>query len=340
MVVHDDMLDGALVRRGRPCWHTLKDVGVFAVSDFILLIHCGYYILQQFSRDLSAYPRLFESIANGVFSTHMGQTMDFVGMGNVNDFSLPLCRKAQTCIVADFLFYTPLSMLFALVGYISMKDPILLWHWTDSKLFSFYRSFQNPESIKHICDEMGHYHQCQNDLLDVFNIDGILHKTGHDIEINKCSWLSCACIERANGAQIQIMIDNYGKNGDENRIYIYQTNDCRSNWANIILLSNFQIPNVLHVSDNCILTWICIKCTKNSRLGNTIRSMNWLVQLLANSPWKKCYIKLTIYYFIEHGPMTSPEALDECAIGLFFYIIPFSIFCKIIQLIIRRVAVK
>lgn len=116
MVIHDDMLDGALVRRGRPCWHTRKDVGVFAVSDYILLIHCGYYILQHFSNDLPAYPRLFESIANGVFSTHMGQTMDFVGMGNVTDFNLPLCRRSQICIVSDFLFYTPLAMMFALVG--------------------------------------------------------------------------------------------------------------------------------------------------------------------------------------------------------------------------------
>lgn len=116
MVVHDDMLDGALVRRGRPCWHTLEDVGVFAVNDYILLIHCGYYILKNHSKDLPAYPRLFESICAGVFSTHMGQTMDFVGMGNVEEFHVPLARRAQICIVSDFLFYTPLSMLFALVG--------------------------------------------------------------------------------------------------------------------------------------------------------------------------------------------------------------------------------
>lgn len=60
---------------------------------------------------------------------------------------------------------------------------------------------------------MGHYHQCQNDLLDVFNIGGILHKTGHDIEINKCSWLSCTCMERANDAQKKILCHNYGKKG-------------------------------------------------------------------------------------------------------------------------------
>lgn len=85
--------------------------------------------------------------------------------------------------------------------------PIILY----LNLFLF--SFENPESIKHICDEMGYYHQSQNDLLDVFNIDGILHKTGHDIEINKCSWLSSMCVKRANEAQKQILFDNYGKKG-------------------------------------------------------------------------------------------------------------------------------
>lgn len=116
MVMHDDMLDGALVRRGRPCWHTLEDVGVYAMNDYILLIHCGYLILKNHSRDLPAYPRLFESICHGVFSTHQGQIMDFVGMGHVKDFNLKLARHAQINIVSDFLFYTPLSMLYALVG--------------------------------------------------------------------------------------------------------------------------------------------------------------------------------------------------------------------------------
>lgn len=60
---------------------------------------------------------------------------------------------------------------------------------------------------------MGHYHQCQNDILDVFNIDGMLLKPGHDIEIGKLSWLSSTCMERANDAQKRIMIDNYGQKG-------------------------------------------------------------------------------------------------------------------------------
>lgn len=116
MVIHDDMLDGALIRRGVPCWHTLSDVGRFAVNDYILLIHSGYFILKNHCKDMACYPRLFEAISDGVFSTHMGQTMDFVGMGNVTDFNLKTCRTAQIAIVADFLFYTPISMLMAISG--------------------------------------------------------------------------------------------------------------------------------------------------------------------------------------------------------------------------------
>lgn len=74
-------------------------------------------------------------------------------------------------------------------------------------------SHNNREAIRLICDEMGHFHQSQNDFLDVFNIDGVLIKTGHDIEIGKCSWLSATCMELANDEQKQIMVENYGKPG-------------------------------------------------------------------------------------------------------------------------------
>lgn len=110
------MVDGGTVRRGRPCWHTLKDVGNFAVSDYILIIHSGYFILKNHSKDLDCYSCLFEYINEGVFSTHMGQAMDFVGLGDVTDFSLEICRKAQIVITSNFLFYTPMSMLMALTG--------------------------------------------------------------------------------------------------------------------------------------------------------------------------------------------------------------------------------
>lgn len=121
MVIHDDMLDGALIRRGVPCWHLLPNVGSYAVNDYILIIHCGYLILKNHCKDMVSYSRLFEAISEGVFSTHMGQTMDFVMTGQVEDFNLEVLRKAQISIVSDFLFYTPLSMLMAIVGYMRLN---------------------------------------------------------------------------------------------------------------------------------------------------------------------------------------------------------------------------
>lgn len=118
VVIHDDMVDGGFVRRKRPCWHTLDDIGMFAVSDYILINHSGYFVLKNHAGNLPCYSRLFEYIAEGVFSTHMGQAMDFVGLGTVFDYSLEIMRKAQIAITANFLFYTPMSMLMALTGYV------------------------------------------------------------------------------------------------------------------------------------------------------------------------------------------------------------------------------
>ncbi|XP_031630491.1 farnesyl pyrophosphate synthase-like [Contarinia nasturtii] len=190
VVIHDDMIDGGLVRRNSRCWHTLDDVGMHAVSDYILVLHSGYFLLKNHCKDLACYSRLFEYISEGVFFTHMGQTMNkfirFDAMADV-DNSLKNMRQVHLTKTGHFLFYTPMSMLMALTGH------------------------NNREFIKHICAEMGYYHQCQNDVLDIFDISGVLQKTTNDIENGECSWLATTCMQRGNDEQKRIMIENYGK---------------------------------------------------------------------------------------------------------------------------------
>lgn len=77
----------------------------------------------------------------------------------------------------------------------------------------------NHESIRQICNEMGYYHQSQNDFLDVFNIGGALNKTSNDIENGSRSWLATNCYYRANPEQKKILVDNYGKRGKTNQSY-------------------------------------------------------------------------------------------------------------------------
>lgn len=115
-VIHDDMIDGAWVRRGVPCWHRLPEVGLFAASDYLLISHFGFLILANHCRDLPCYKELFEYIWEGVIATHTGQAMDHVSLSSVLDFSTEKSRLIQVGCTARFLFYTPLSMLHSLVG--------------------------------------------------------------------------------------------------------------------------------------------------------------------------------------------------------------------------------
>lgn len=87
--------------------------------------------------------------------------------------------------------------------------------------FGYRRS--NHESIKEICDELGYYHQCQNDFLDIFNIGGALNKTSNDIENGSVTWLAFQAYDRANAAQRKILVDNFGKKGTYSSFIAFST---------------------------------------------------------------------------------------------------------------------
>lgn len=110
------MIDHAWVRRGVPCWHRLPEVGLFAASDHLLITHFGFLILANHCRDLPCYTELFEHIWEGVIATHTGQAVDHVSLNSVLDFTTEKSRLIQVGCTARFLFYTPLSMLYSLVG--------------------------------------------------------------------------------------------------------------------------------------------------------------------------------------------------------------------------------
>lgn len=93
------MIDHAWVRRGVPCWHRLPEVGLFAASDHLLITHFGFLILANHCRDLPC-----------------GQAVDHVSLNSVLDFTTEKSRLIQVGCTARFLFYTPLSMLYSLVG--------------------------------------------------------------------------------------------------------------------------------------------------------------------------------------------------------------------------------
>lgn len=104
------------MRRGRPCWQCLPDIGIFAVNDCFTILEAGYLILKNHWRDLPCYVTLYELVSDNTLSTHAGQTMDFVQKCNLPELTLDKLRRVQIAKTADFLFYMPLAMSMAITG--------------------------------------------------------------------------------------------------------------------------------------------------------------------------------------------------------------------------------
>lgn len=71
------------------------------------------------------------------------------------------------------------------------------------------------DEMKHICCELGHFYQVQNDFLDCFSdtTNSALKKPGTDIEDGKCTWLAVKAMENGTGQHKAIMEACYGKDG-------------------------------------------------------------------------------------------------------------------------------
>lgn len=60
MLVLDDLMDGAEIRRGRDCWYRFNNNGNIAINDGILLENGLYVILKKYFRDKPYYVQVLE----------------------------------------------------------------------------------------------------------------------------------------------------------------------------------------------------------------------------------------------------------------------------------------
>jgi farnesyl diphosphate synthase len=56
----DDIIDGSVSRRGRPCWYLYENIGTAAVNDGLFLEQSLYQLLSRYFRDKSYYARVLE----------------------------------------------------------------------------------------------------------------------------------------------------------------------------------------------------------------------------------------------------------------------------------------
>lgn len=59
-LIHDDIMDGSITRRGRPCWYRLENIGLMAINDANYLQSLNFKLLKHFFGRSKAYVQIVE----------------------------------------------------------------------------------------------------------------------------------------------------------------------------------------------------------------------------------------------------------------------------------------
>lgn len=59
-LVFDDIMDGSVTRRGRPCWYLYENLGTAAINDGQLLEHGMFQLLSRYFHDKPYYAHVLE----------------------------------------------------------------------------------------------------------------------------------------------------------------------------------------------------------------------------------------------------------------------------------------
>ncbi|KAJ5688666.1 farnesyl pyrophosphate synthase [Penicillium macrosclerotiorum] len=204
LLVHDDIMDKSLTRRGQACWYRRSDIGLAAVNDAVILESLIYVTLKSEFREHPSYIQLMELFHEAALQTELGQLCD---MMTALDDNVDLSRfsiERYSLIVRHktsyYSFYLPVT---------------LALHWLE------LATPRNLDQVYKIMMPMGEYFQAQDDYLDVFGDSTVTGKVGTDIQDNKCSWVINEALIRCTPCQRRILDESYGRKGKiyEDRVY-------------------------------------------------------------------------------------------------------------------------
>lgn len=194
-LVADDIMDASHIRRDRPCWYKLDDVGLNGINDsFLLKSHI--YRLIQLRLDGKSYAKRAEKLLTEVaFQTELGQLLDLtsqppgvagVDLSLFNEETYARIVKFKT---AMYSFYLPIALGLCVSGV------------EDENVY---------DAARDVCVSLGEYFQIQDDYLDCYGDPAVIGKIGRDIEEKKCGWLAVQAVKVATDSQKKVMETHYG----------------------------------------------------------------------------------------------------------------------------------
>mgnify|MGYP002789212048 CR=1 FL=1 len=182
----DDVMDDSTMRRGKPCWFRVENVGKTAINDSLLLQSILYRVLRLHFSSYACYGRLVEEFLNATFITELGQLMDM--SKPIDGFSRVYYQRMVCLKTAYYSFVLPVKLAFTIFD-----------------IDGF------PKELESGLLKIGEFFQIQDDYLDVYGDPAITGKEGTDIQEGKCTWLALEILERANDKDLLIFSLNIGK---------------------------------------------------------------------------------------------------------------------------------
>lgn len=194
-LVHDDIEDNSITRRGQPCWYRQPNVGMCAINDGLALQGLIYKLLVSHLKEKPLYGEMVQLFLSYTDYTVFGQSLDILSTPPGSEVDLERFTVARYANIikyktAFYSFCLPVRLALYLAG---IDDET------------------THEDANNILLEMGHYFQVQDDFMDCFVPPEVLGKIGTDIQDGKCSWLITEALRVATPEQKEVLKKNYGK---------------------------------------------------------------------------------------------------------------------------------
>ena len=195
LLMADDIMDGSVTRRGKPCWYKLPEIGMMAVNDVISLQTAVYELLTRFAKWHPEYQTLVDLLTACFRLTVMGQSLDAMTSpreGRRPD--LALMTEARYATIAKYK-----------TSYYTFSHPIRA---------GLYLARVTEERVHREAEEIliqiGTFFQQQDDFLDCFGDPEVTGKIGRDIEDGKLCWPLLTALSSADATQVALLQRDYG----------------------------------------------------------------------------------------------------------------------------------